>query len=346
MFRLPMHYHRWANDLTDIHGGSGPPSALFISSDIDKPIPGPGEALVKIRFFGINRMDLTQRKGLYQVPPHAGHILGAEFSGVIEELVSETNGNSTFQVGDEVFGLGYGGAYAEYIAVSTRMLIEKPSSLSWEVAAGIPETWITAMHAMFLLGKFEPGQSILWHAGASSVSLAGLQLSAAHGASAVYATAGSTEKIELCKSLGATHGWNYKAEDWEAELNAVTQGKGVDIVVDFVGQQYFQKNLNSLANNGRLLIVGLLSGNRVESGVDLFPFVLRHIKVEGSRIRSMDLDYQGKRRDLLVQEALPKLSDGTFKVPIEKVFDWKDIQLAHELMESNTIRGKIVCQVV
>jgi NADPH:quinone reductase-like Zn-dependent oxidoreductase len=202
------------------------------------------------------------------------------------------------------------------------------------------------MHAMFLLGKFEPGQSILWHAGASSVSLAGLQLSTAHDAFAIYATAGSDDKIELCRSLGANHAWNYKSEDWAAKLNDVTQGKGVDIIVDFVGQHYFQKNLNSLANNGRLLIVGLLSGNIVESGVDLFPFVLRHIKVEGSRIRSMDLDYQGKIRDLLVKEALPKLSDGTFTVPIEKVFDWKDIQLAHELMETNTIRSKIVCQVV
>jgi NADPH:quinone reductase-like Zn-dependent oxidoreductase len=122
-------YHELTDHVVDIHGGSGPPSSLFISSDIDKPIPGTVEALVKIKFFGINRMDLTQRKGLYQVPPHAGRILGAEFSGIVEAIGPETAGESPFQVGDEVFGLGYGGAYAEYIVMSTRMLIGKPPSL-------------------------------------------------------------------------------------------------------------------------------------------------------------------------------------------------------------------------
>jgi NADPH:quinone reductase-like Zn-dependent oxidoreductase len=146
--------------------------------------------LVKVKYFGLNRMDIFQREGNYPVPPQAGPILGVEMSGIIEEMGEEKE-NEGFKVGDEVFGLAYGGAYAEYIALSTHMLIHKPKELSWEKAAGIPETWITATQALYLVGEFTPGKSVLWHAGASSVSIAGIQLAKGHDASKVYVTAGS-----------------------------------------------------------------------------------------------------------------------------------------------------------
>lgn len=226
------------------------------------------------------------------------------------------------------------------------MLIHKPTELPWEIAAGIPEVWVTAIQAMELIGGFAAGKSILWHAGASSVSIAGIQLSKALGASVIFATAGSDEKAELCKSLGATAAWNYRETNWEEEVKTVTTGRGVDIIIDFVGQNYFQMNLNSAAKDGRVVIVGMLSGTKIsQRDIDLSPFVTKHLRVEGSRLRSRDLEYQKVLRDLLVRDVLPGFVNGQFKVLVEKVFDWHDIQEAHGLMESNTIKGKIICRI-
>lgn len=225
------------------------------------------------------------------------------------------------------------------------MLIHKPKEISWEVAAGIPETWITAIQAMYFVASFAPGKSILWHAGASSVSIAGIQLSKAHGASAIYTTVGSSGKAEFCKDLGATWAWSYKEENWSEKLLEVTGGKGVDIIVDFVGQSHFHQNLDSIAFDGKIVIMGLLSGSKVPDGLDLQVFVKKRIAIEGSRLRSRGTDYQMKLRDKLVQMVLPKFVDGTFRVPVEKVFNWKDIQEAHAMMESNVTKGKIICMV-
>jgi NADPH:quinone reductase-like Zn-dependent oxidoreductase len=226
------------------------------------------------------------------------------------------------------------------------MLIHKPKEIPWEIAAGIPEVWVTAIQAMELIGGFSAGKSMLWHAGASSVSIAGIQLSKALGASAIYATAGSEDKVELCKSLGATAAWNYRETSWEEEVKTVTNGRGVDIIIDFVGQNYFQMNLNSAAKDGRVVIVGMLSGTKIsQRDIDLSPFVTKRLRVEGSRLRSRDLEYQKVLRDLLVRDVLPGFVDGRFQVLVEKVFDWQDIQEAHGLMESNTIKGKIICRV-
>ncbi|MCJ1405943.1 hypothetical protein MMC19_000008 [Ptychographa xylographoides] len=326
----------------DIQNGKGPASALHIVS-VPKPTPKDTQALVKIKAFGLNRMDLLQREGMYPVPPQAPKTLGVEFSGTIE--AEAANAESGFKVGDEVFGLAYGGAYAEYIVVSTHMLIHKPKELSWETAAGIPETWITATQAMYLVGEFGPGKSILWHAGASSVSIAGIQLSKADKASAVYVTAGSQDKIDFCKELGATEGYNYHEVDWSKKILEATDGKGIDVVIDFVGQNYFQGNLDVAARDGHIVNLGSLSGTKLPAGVDIGGFVRKRIRYEGSSLRSRDEDYQGKLRNTLVEHALPKLIDGSFKVPIEKVFPWEQIVQAHELMESNKTKGKIICTI-
>lgn len=156
---------------------------------------------------------------------------------------------------------------------------------------------------------------------------------------------GSKEKVEFCESLGATKAWCYRDVDWEVELMKETGGKGVDIIIDFVGQSYFQKNLNTTALDGCVVIVGLLSGPKTTDGIDLTPFVKNRIHVEGSRLRSRSVEYQEKLRDMMVRDALPRFIDGTLNVPIEKVFDWTDIQEAHQLMESNTSMGKIICKV-
>lgn len=198
---------------------------------------------------------------------------------------------------------------------------------------------------MYLVGEFAPGKSILWHAGASSVSIAGIQLSKADSASAIYVTAGSDEKIEFCKSLGATAGFNYHTQNWSKEILKATNGKGVDVVIDFVGQNYFQGNLDVAAKDGRIVNLGALSGTKLPAGVDIGAFVRKRIRFEGSSLRSRDEEYQGKLRNTLVEHALPKLRNGSFTVPIEKVFPWEEIVMAHELMESNQTKGKIICTI-
>ena len=278
--------------------------------------------------------------------------MGVEFSGTIVSLPTEPGAANCrpgrgFTVGDEVFGLAYGGAYAEYIAVSTHMLIHKPAELSWEEAAGIPETWITATQAMYLIGQFKPGDSILWHAGASSVSIAGIQLAVAEKASAVYVTASSQDKIDFCKSLGATDGFSYRENggNWAAPLLKATGGKGVDVIIDFVGASYFDQNLEAAGRDGRIVNLGTLGGSTLPGGIDISRFLRKRLRFEGSSLRSRDEAYQGKLRDMLVENALPRFIDGRFKVVVERVFKMEEIHRAHELLESNLTKGKIICTV-
>ena len=288
-------------------------------------------------------MDLLQREGHYPVPPQAGPILGVEFSGTITSLGPGVK--ESFKIGDSVFGLAYGGAYAEYVAVSTHMLLHKPDHLSWEQAAGIPETWITATQALYLVGEFVEGKSVLWHAGASSVSIAGVQLSKVGGAKAVYVTAGAQDKIDFCvDELGATKGFNYKTQDWAKEILDVTKEEGVDVVIDFVGQNYFQGNLDVAAKDGHVVTLGALSGTKLPAGVDIGAFVKKRVRYEGSTLRSRDPDYQGRLRDKL-EEYLEKFEDGTFKIYVDKVFPWEEVVQAHELMEKNVSKGKIICTI-
>jgi NADPH:quinone reductase-like Zn-dependent oxidoreductase len=289
-------------------------------------------------------MDLLQREGHYPLPPQAPKTLGVEFSGTIESFGCEPEGG--FNVGDQVFGLAYGGAYAEYIVVSTHMLVHKPKELSWEEAAGVPETWITATQAMYIVGEYKPGMSVLWHAGASSVSIAGIQLALADGAKAVYVTVSSQEKIDFCeKALGATKGFNYNTQKWDEEVLKATDGKGVDLIIDFVGQNYFEQNLNAAARDAHIVHLGTLSGTKTKGSVDLTPFLRKRLRFEGSSLRSRDENYQGRLRDQLVEHALPRFSDGRFKVLIERVFPWEEVQKAHELLASNTTKGKVICTI-
>ena len=188
---------------------------------------------------------------------------------------------------------------------------------------------------MYLVGEFAPGKSILWHAGASSVSIAGIQLSKADKASSIYVTASSQEKVDFCKSLGATEGYNYNTQDWAKEVQEATGGKGVDVIIDYIGQNYFQGNLDSAARDGRIVNLAALSGSKLPAGVDMGAFVRKRLRFEGSSLRSRDENYQGRLRDQLVEHALPKFIDGSFTVPIEKVFPFEKIIDAHKLMESN-----------
>jgi NADPH2:quinone reductase len=306
-------------------------------------------------------MDLSQRLGKYPAPPQAGPILGVECSGIVTELSAEAA--DRFMVGDEVFGLTYGGAYAEYVAVQAGTLIHKPASLSWEEAAAIPEVnfitwvtrkskantaiqaWMTVTQAMYLVGDFAAGKTILWHAGASSISIAGVQLSVARGAKATYITTSSAEKIDFCeKVLGATKGFNYKEEDFSQAILEATGGRGVDIIVDFVGASHFQQNLDALAKDGTVVALAAMSGVTV-SNLDISAFVRKRVSVRGSSLRSRDEAYQAELCKLFVKEVLPLIEAGKLKLMIEKIYPWTEIVEAHKLMESNQTKGKIICSI-
>lgn len=308
-------------------------------------------------------MDLLQREGAYPLPPQAGPILGVEFSGTIVSFGSPDHHCHGFRVGDDVFGLAYGGAYAEYIAVSTKMLLHKPAALSWEVAAGIPETWITATQAVHFVGGFDnhttttssipssspslKGKNVLWHAGASGVSIAGIQLCRRAGAAKVFATAGSGDKCAFIEEeLGATKAFNYRTDAWDKEILAMTSDdrNGVDLIVDFIGGDYVQKNLTCAAREARIVQLGLMGGAKLPDGLDVLPLLFKRIRWEGSTLRARDEEYQGLLRDRL-DEYVPDFVSGKLKVFVDKVFKMEDIQEAHTLMEKNVTRGKIICTV-
>ncbi|KAI1402069.1 quinone oxidoreductase putative [Hypoxylon fuscum] len=326
----------------EIKGGKGPATSLFINPQTPKPEPKEGDALVRIKAFGLNRMDLIQREGHYPVPPQAPSTLGVEFSGTIESFGPGPHGD--FKIGDAVFGLAYGGAYAQYIAVSSKMLLHKPDSFTWETAAGIPETWITATQALYLVGDFQPGKTVLWHAGASGVSISGIQLSRDSGASAIFATAGSDEKCRFIeRELGATKAFNYKTQDWAKGILEATDGKGVDLIIDFIGASYFQKNLIAAARDARWVALGMMGGTKLD-GVDYSMLLYKRIRLEGSTLRSRDADYQARLRDKLA-EYIPHFESGKLKVLIDTVLPMEDIIKAHQLLEENKTTGKIICTV-
>lgn len=329
----------------DIKGGKGHADALFINPDTPVPTPKEGEALVKIKAFGLNRMDLIQREGNYPLPPQAPSTLGVEFSGTITGF--GPGAHDDFREGDAVFGLAYGGAYAEYIAVSSKMLLHKPDFLSWEQAAGIPETWITATQAMFLVGEFAAGKRVLWHAGASGVSIAGLQLSRDGGAAQVFATAGSDDKCAFIEGeLGADRAVNYKTTpDWDEQILAATGGQGVDLIVDFVGAPYFARNLNAAARDARWVMLGLLGGGKLDAGIDVGKLLYKRVRIEGSTLRSRDADYQGRLRDKLAEYIPHFAPGGKLRVFIDTVLPMEKIQEAHQLLEANKTTGKIICTV-
>ena len=198
---------------------------------------------------------------------------------------------------------------------------------------------------MYLVGGFEKGKSILWHAGASSVSIAGIQLSKVGGAKDIYVTVGSQEKIDFCvKELGATAGFNYKTQDWAKEIMKTTKDQGVDLTIDFIGATYFQGNLDVAARDGHIVNLGAMGGTKLPAGVDIGAFVRKRIRYEGSSLRSRDPDYQGRLRDKL-EEYMPQFEDGTFKIYVDKVFPWEQIIEAHKLMEKNVTKGKIICTI-
>ena len=190
--------------------------------------------------------------------------------------------------------------------------------------------------------KVQPGDKVLWHAGASSVSLAGIQLSIAAGASAVYTTVGTDEKVNFTQSLGATKSFNYRTSDWCNGVNEATNQQGIDVIIDFVGKDYFTKNLDVAGKDSRIIILGMMSGSTLPGPLEIAPILRKRITISGSSLRGRGLEYQIGVKNEMVKRALPGIVSGDIQVPIECVFSWQDVAQAHQLMEADTTKGKIV----
>ncbi|KAF7357444.1 Quinone oxidoreductase PIG3 [Mycena sanguinolenta] len=347
-----------------IQNEAGPVENLYIG-EVETPVPRANEVLIKA--FGLNRMDISQRNGHYPPPAGSSTVLGVEFAGHIAAVGSDV---SRWKIDDEVMGLAGGGAYAEYIVVLQTHVVQKPSRLSWAEAASIPECFLTAFQAMVVYGEVKPNDDVLVHAGASGVGVAAIQLARYNGAKTVIATASTQDKLDWLLSLpnGATNAANYKTQDFSQVTKEITQGRGVDIVIDFVlsflfqfvlmlfqnfllqysGQSHFEKNLASLAVDGRMTMLALLSGPTIAS-VSLAPILYKRLRIQGSTLRSRTPQYQA---DLIarfdkevLQHITGKNGDGPIKTYIHKVYSWNDIQDAHREMESNGNSGKIIAEV-
>ncbi|CDS00700.1 hypothetical protein [Sporisorium scitamineum] len=333
-----------------VKDGKGPSDNLHLG-EATVPELGDDEVLVKIKAFGLNRMDIMQREGNYPLPPHAPQIMGVEFSGHI--VATKNLGDIQWKEGQEVFGLAVGGAYAEYIKVPARMILEKPAELDWIQAAAIPENYLTAFQALRTICDLQKGENVLIHAGASGVGLAAIQLARAFGAGKIYITAGSDEKIQFCQDVGADKGFNYKASDWSEELAKHTGAQGpagsVDVIVDFIGAPYFNGNLHSLKRDGRMVMLAFMGGAKIKESV-IAQLLFKRLRIEGSTLRSRSVEYQSDLVQGFVREkGLERLISGAQKegdkLVIHKVYSWKDIKDAHDEMQANKNIGKIVITV-
>jgi tumor protein p53-inducible protein 3 len=314
----------------------GTPEQLLIE-DVPRPVTGSEELLVKVKATALNRADLLQRQGRYPPPPGSTDILGLEMSGVVEEVGKDCTG---WKTGDEVFGLLPGGGYAGYVVTHHRMAMKKPENLSFEEAAAIPEVFLTAFQALVWLGNLQQGESILIHAGASGVGTAAIQLAKQIRAKIII-TAGSQGKIDACIRLGANKGINYKQENFQKPVLELTDQKGVNLIIDFVGEPYWKQNLEVLATDGRIVILATMGGAEISS-FSLHQIMQKRATIMGSTLRNRSLLYKIKLTESFSNYAIPLFKKRRIRPVIDKVFPWEKVQEAHRYMEDNLNTGKIV----
>jgi len=294
---------------------------------------------IKIKAFALNRADILQREGKYPPPRNTSPILGLEVAGEVVEIGENV---SKWKIKDKVFGLLPGGAYAEFVIMHKNMAIKKPDFLDFEQATAIPEVFLTAFQALVWLGKLQENEKVLIHAGGSGVGTAAIQI-AKNFKSNILITA-SREKHQKCKDLGANFCIDYKIESFREKILELTEKQGVDLIIDFIGANYFNNNINSLNLEGRLVILAFLGGVKLKD-TNLLPILRKRLQIIGSTLRARTLDYQIQLTQDFWKYAQPLFAAKMLKPVIDTVFSWKDIQKAHNYMENNQNFGKIVLRV-
>ena len=302
------------------------------------PEVGPHEILVKVKATAINRADLLQRTGGYDPPKGASEILGLEMAGIVENTGSEV---SQWESGDRVFGLLPGGGYAEYCTIHKDMAMPIPKAMDFAEAAAIPETFLTAFQALSWLGNLTEGENVLIHAAGSGVGTAAIQLAHQLFNAQIIGTAGKTRKLNTAKELGATFAYNYKSQNYAEEIINDIGKDSVDLIVDFIGEPYWHKNIEVLAMDGRVVYLAFLGGHKVQN-LSLAPILRKRLKIMGSTLRSRSLDYKIELTKDFSQQTYDLFAQGILQPIIDSTFDWTETEQAHRRMQQNKNTGKIV----
>ena len=303
------------------------------------PQPGVGELLIRVAASGINRPDVLQRAGHYAPPPGASDLPGLEVAGVIEAGDTQAMASAGLKVGDRVCALVAGGGYAQWCVAPVGQCLLVPAGLNDIEAASLPETFFTVWSNVFDRGRLQAGEFLLVQGGSSGIGVTAIQLARAWGAT-VIATAGSDEKCAACIELGASHAINYKTQDFVAEVQRITNGRGVDVVLDMVAGDYVAREVECLAEDGRLVIIAVQGG--VKSSFNAGLVLRRRLTITGSTLRPRSVEFKAAIAQSLRSRVWPLIEQGKVRPVIYQTFDAGDAAAAHALMESNQHTGKIV----
>lgn len=304
--------------------------------EVTRPVPGPGEVLVQVEACSVNRADLLQRRGLYPPPPGASPILGLDFSGFVIDVAPDIQ---CWHPGDRVFGVVPGGGYGRYLVTPGDQVVPVPSKLSFAEAAAAAEVFFVAYLNLFQEAGMQPGEAILIHGGGSGVGTAAIQL-AKQASFPVLVTAGTREKLQRCLRLGADFGMNYEEEDFEARTLDFTQGRGVDVILDWIGAPYLEKHLRLLKTGGRLVIIGLMGGH--EASIQLAPLLTKRLRLMGSVLRSRSPQEKASLTRSFSQHVLPLLDSGAVRPVIDRVYPIRAVEDAHRYLRDGSHFGKVV----
>ena len=306
----------------------------LIITKANKPVPRDNEILIKIKAAGLNRADIAQKNGLYPPPPGASEVLGLECSGVVESVGKEVKSKKP---GDEVMALLGGGGYAEYVTCHEFHAINKPKNLNWIEAASIPEVYATCWLNLFLEASMQQGDKVVFHAGASGIGTAGIQLANVFDCES-FVTAGTEEKIKFCLNLGASDG-EIRSNDIFSKIKEWAPG-GVNIILDPVGGEYFERNLDVLSTEGKLIVIGLMGG--AKANLNLGLLMVKRQKIIGSTIRARSNETKNIVMQELSEKVIPLFESGMLKPIIHETFYFSECNQAQEMMEANENIGKII----
>ncbi|MDR3537372.1 MAG: NAD(P)H-quinone oxidoreductase [Acetobacteraceae bacterium] len=316
--------------------GAGGPEVLKPATG-PLPQPKPDEVLIRVQAAGVNRPDVAQRQGSYPPPPGASPILGLEVAGEVVQVGSSV---TTLKVGESVCALANGGGYAEYCAVPATQCLPFPVGYDALRAAALPETSFTVWANLFQAGQLAAGQKALIHGGSGGIGVTAIQLAHAFGAT-VYATAGSDEKCAACRKLGADTAINYRTEDFADVVKKLTEGRGVNVILDMVGAPYMTRNVRSLALDGRLVLIAFLGGSKVEN-FDFVHVMVKRLVITGSTMRPRTTAQKGAIAAELREKVWPLLNAGKCAPVIHATFPLAQAAAAHRLMETSQHIGKIM----
>lgn len=311
----------------------------MVTEEVPIPEPGPGEVLIRVAAAGVNRADLLQREGRYPPPPGASPVLGLEVSGTVATVGS---GVATPSVGEAVCALVPGGGYAEYTLAPAGHCLPVPSGITLIEAAAYPEVVFTVWHNVFERGRLMAGECLLVHGGAGGIGSAAIRMAKAFGA-AVIATAGGPERAAFCRSLGADHAIDHHGEDFSDAVRSLTEGRGVDVILDMVGGDWIDRHLRLLAVDGRLVNIAFLKGSKVE--VDWMPIMTRRLTITGSTLRAQSPDAKTAIAAAVWKNVWPLVAEGKVRIPVAAAFPLAEAPDAHRLMESRNNQGKVILTV-